>query len=169
MIKEFSPYKPKIHNEVYVAENSTIIGNVEIEEGASIWFGAVLRGDENSIKVGKYSNIQDNVVVHVDEYSVRIGNSVTVGHGAILHGCVIEDECLIGMGSIILNNARIGKNTIVGAGALVTQNAIIPEGVLCIGSPAKVVRKLTEDEINSIKSSAKMYFDLSNKYKSEEK
>ncbi|WP_238881366.1 gamma carbonic anhydrase family protein [Clostridium sp. YIM B02551] len=169
MIKEFSPYKPKIHKEVYLAENSTIIGNVEIEEGASIWFGAVLRGDENSIKVGKNSNIQDNAVVHVDDYSVKIGNNVTVGHGAILHGCVIEDECLIGMGSIILNNARIGKNTIVGAGSLVTQNADIPEGVLCLGSPAKVVRKLTEDEINSIKSSARMYFDLSNKYRSEEK
>ncbi|MEQ8199394.1 MAG: gamma carbonic anhydrase family protein, partial [Clostridiaceae bacterium] len=161
--------KPFIHSDIYTAENSTIVGAVEIGSNSSVWFGAVIRGDENSIKIGSYTNVQDNAVIYVDkEHKVQIGDKVTIGHGAIIHGCLIEDEVLIGMGSIVLNNAKIGKNTIIGAGALVTQDSDIPSGVLCLGAPAKVIRNLTESEKLSIRESAKNYAENSAKYKKEE-
>lgn len=164
MIKEFLNKKPNIHEETFIADNSTIIGDVEIGKDSSVWFGAVVRGDENNILIGEGSNIQDNCVIHVDEYGVRIGNFVTVGHGAILHGCSINDEVLIGMGATVLNGAKIGHNTIIGAGALVTENANIPDGVLCLGVPAKVIRKLTLEEKDNIKEHGKEYIRLSKKY-----
>jgi carbonic anhydrase/acetyltransferase-like protein (isoleucine patch superfamily) len=165
MILDFDNIKPTIHEDAFIAHSADIIGRVRIEKDASIWFGTVVRGDINQINILEGSNIQDNSVIHVDEkHSVNIGRNVTVGHGVILHGCTIEENCLIGMGSVILNGAKIGNNTIVAAGSLIAQNKEIPSGVLCMGSPAKVVRDLTEEEIESIRIAAKKYIETSKKY-----
>ena len=163
---QFNGVAPSINENAYVSESVDIIGDVKVEENVSIWFGARLRADMNKIVIGANSNIQENAVVHVDiESPVIIGENVTIGHSAIIHGCNISNNVLVGMGSIILNNAKISKNSIVGAGALVTQGKEFEEGVLILGNPAKVVRKLSEEEIKSIKSSADNYVALSKKYK----
>lgn len=165
MIKEFKGKVPVIHNTCYISESVDIIGNVVIKDNANIWFGTRIRGDMNEVVIGKNANIQENSVVHVDIHcGTYIGDDVTIGHGAIIHGCTIHNNVLIGMGAIVLNEAVIGKNTIIGAGSLIPQGKIIPEGVLCLGSPAKVVRNLTEEEIISIKTSADNYVTLSKNY-----
>ena len=166
MIIDFDEVKPKINENTYISESVDIIGKVEIEDNVNIWFGTRLRADMNKIVIGANTNIQENSVVHVDINSpCIIGKNVTIGHGAIIHGCSISDNVLVGMGSIILNNAQIGKNTIIGAGSLVTQGKSFPEGVLILGNPAKVVRKLTQAEIENIQCSADNYVRLSKKYK----
>ena len=138
--------------------NATLVGKVSVGPGASVWYGAVLRADLAAIQVGAGSNIQDNCVLHLDEgMPCLVGEGVTVGHGAILHGCTIEDNCLIGMGAILLNGAVIGRDSMVGAGALITQNTVIPAGSLVLGSPAKVKRMLTPEEVESIRRSAQEY------------
>lgn len=163
---QFNGVAPSINENAYVSESVDIIGAVKVEENVSIWFGARLRADMNKIVIGANSNIQENAVVHVDiESPVIIGENVTIGHSAIIHGCNISNNVLVGMGSIILNNAKISKNSIVGAGALVTQGKEFEEGVLILGNPAKAVRKLSEEEIKSIKRSADNYVALSKKYK----
>ena len=165
MLVEINGMKPKLGEKTFVAQSSDVIGNVTIGDDCGIWFGSVIRGDENSIKIGNETNIQDNAVLHIDkEYSIEIGDGVTIGHGAIIHGCKIEENCLIGMGSIVLNGAKIGKNTIIAAGALVSQNKEIPEGVLVVGVPGKILRKLTDEEIESIKKSRENYVELKNLY-----
>ncbi|MCR1950689.1 MULTISPECIES: gamma carbonic anhydrase family protein [unclassified Clostridium] len=165
MIKEFNGIKPVIDKTCYISESVDIIGEVVIEKNVNIWFGTRLRGDMNKIYIGENTNIQENSVVHVDfDYETIIGKNVTVGHGAIIHGCTISENVLVGMGSIILNGAKIGKNTIIGAGSLVPQGKEYEDGVLILGSPAKVIRKLTEDEIENIKKSANNYVELSKKY-----
>lgn len=165
MIKEFQGVKPVIHKTCYISESVDIIGNVVIKDNANIWFGTRIRGDMNSVVIGKNTNIQENSVVHVDSHcGTYIGDDVTIGHGAIIHGCTIHNNVLIGMGSIVLNEAIIGKNTIIGAGSLISQGKEIPEGVLCLGSPAKVIRNLTKEEIMKIKTSADNYVNLSKKY-----
>lgn len=144
------------------AGNATLVGEVILGEKVSVWFGAVLRGDVAAIQVGDGSNIQDNVVVHCDESCpVSIGKDVTVGHGAILHGCTIEDRCLIGMGAILLNGCVIGSGSLVAAGALVTQGTVVPPGSLVVGSPAKVTRALRPEETADILDSAEEYRHLS--------
>ena len=163
---QFNGVAPSINENAYVSESVDIIGDVKVEENVSIWFGARLRADMNKIVIGANSNIQENAVVHVDiESPVIMGENVTIGHSAIIHGCNISNNVLVGMGSIILNNAKISKNSIVGAGALVTQGKEFEEGVLILGNPAKAVRKLSEEEIKSIKRSADNYVALSKKYK----
>lgn len=163
---QFNGVAPSINENAYVSESVDIIGDVKVEENVSIWFGARLRADMNKIVIGANSNIQENAVVHVDiESPVIIGENVTIGHSAIIHGCNISNNVLVGMGSIILNNAKISKNSIVGAGALVTQGKEFEEGVLILGNHAKAVRKLSEEEIKSIKRSADNYVALSKKYK----
>ena len=163
---QFNGVAPSINENAYVSESVDIIGDVKVEENVSIWFGARLRADMNKIVIGANSNIQENAVVHVDiESPVIIGENVTIGHSAIIHGCNISNNVLVGMGSIILNNAKISKNSIVGAGALVTQGKEFEEGVLILGNPAKAVRKFSEEEIKSIKRSADNYVALSKKYK----
>ena len=163
---QFNGVAPSINENAYVSESVDIIGDVKVEENVSIWFGARLRADMNKIVIGANSNIQENAVVHVDiESPVIIGENVTIGHSAIIHGCNISNNVLVGMGSIILNNAKISKNSIVGAGALVTQGKEFEEGVLILGNPAKAVRKLSEEEIKNIKRSADNYVALSKKYK----
>lgn len=157
--------KSEIHKTARVANDAVIKGDVIIKEEASVWYHSVVRGmphkgEAGRIVIGKRSNIQDGCVLHVDEgYPISIGEGVTVGHMAMLHGCTIGDNSLIGIGSIVLNGAKIGKNCIIGAGALVTQNAVIPDGYMAFGSPAKPVRMLTEDEIKQIQQNAKVYVE----------
>lgn len=151
----------KIASTVYEAAGSAIEGDVTIGEESSLWFNAVVRGDEDSIVIGKRTSIQDNATVHEEAgYPVVIGDDVSIGHNAIVHGCTIGDNSLIGMGAIVLDGAKIGKNCIIGAGALVTHNTEIPDGHMAFGSPAKVVRACTAEEIAANKHNAKVYVDL---------
>ncbi len=151
----------KIGKNVYVAESAVIMGDVSLHENASVWPNSTIRADMGPIIVGENSNIQDNCVLHVSSGgALKIGKNVTVGHSAILHGCDIEDECLIGMGTIVLDGAHIKKNCLIGAGSLVTQNMTIEEGSLVFGSPAKFIRKLTDKEIEGIRESAYEYMEL---------
>ncbi|ACD24950.1 gamma carbonic anhydrase family protein [Clostridium botulinum] len=164
MVKNFSNNSPNISESVYISETSVIIGDVVIKENSNIWFGAVLRGDEQSISIGRETNIQENVVIHGDgDNNVTVGNGVTIGHGAIIHGCAIGDNVLIGMGAIILNGAKISKNSIVAAGSLITQNKEFEDGSLILGNPAKVIRKLTQEEIQANKESSLTYVNLAKK------
>lgn len=158
---KFGEKIPRLSPRSLVAENATAIGDVAVEENVSLWYGAVLRADQAPITVGQGSNIQDNAVVHVSPgFPATIGQNVTVGHGAIVHGATVEDECIIGMGAILLNGCVIGKGSLVAAGALVTQGKIIPPGCLVMGSPAKVVRELTPEELAGGLASAKTYLEL---------
>ncbi|MBN1046014.1 MULTISPECIES: gamma carbonic anhydrase family protein [unclassified Clostridium] len=164
MVKNFLNNSPNISESVYISETSVIIGDVVIKENSNIWFGAVLRGDEQSISIGRETNIQENVVIHGDgDNNVTVGNGVTIGHGAIIHGCAIGDNVLIGMGAIILNGAKISKNSIVAAGSLITQNKEFEDGSLILGNPAKVIRKLTQEEIQANKESSLTYVNLAKK------
>lgn len=147
--------------EARIYDGAKVVGDVELKSNVSIWYNAVVRADLEPVTIDENSNIQDNCVVHVSkDYPVHIGKNVSIGHGAIIHGCTIDDDVLVGMGAIILNGAKISKNCLVGAGALVTENKEFPEGSLIIGSPAKAVRELTEDEIKSIKENADEYVSL---------
>jgi len=166
MIRTFLDKKPILNVDVYISETSVIIGDVILKRNTNIWFGAVLRGDVGRIIIGEDTNIQENTIIHVDENEqVEVGNGCTIGHGAIIHGCTIGNNTLVGMGSIILNGAKIGNNTIIGAGSLVTQNKKFEDGVLIIGNPAKVVRQLTSEEIENNKKSCLEYIKLSKKFK----
>jgi carbonic anhydrase/acetyltransferase-like protein (isoleucine patch superfamily) len=138
---------PKLGKGVYIARTAVVLGDVTLGAHSSVWYGAVVRGDINRIVVGHHSNIQDNSVLHLaDDFGCILGNWITVGHGAILHACKIGDECLVGMGAVVLDGAVIGKQSIIGAKALVTGGAKIPPGSLVLGAPAKVVRKLSKEE-----------------------
>lgn len=160
MIKEFEGILPIINEKTYIAEGAKLVGSVIMEEYSSVWHNAVVRADINTIKIGRYTNIQDNAVLHVeDTKAVIIGDYVTVGHGAMLHGCIVEDHCLIGMGSIVLNGAVIGRGSIIGAGALVRENEVIPPFSLVVGVPGKVIRQLPED-IDRIHAQAVKYKTL---------
>ena len=157
-IKTIYNKTPKIDDTVYIAEGARILGDVVLHENVNIWYNATLRADENQIEIGKSSNVQDSAVIHLSENSkVIIGENVTVGHSAIVHGAIIEDNVIIGMGATILDNAVLGKNSIIAANALVSKDKIIPEGSLVIGVPGKVIRKLTEEEIEDNIRNAKKY------------
>lgn len=150
--------KPSLENAAFVAENATVRGNVTVGKGSSIYFGAVLRSESDRMVIGENTNIQDNCVLHTDvDFPLAVGAGCTIGHGAILHGCSIGDNSLIGMGAIVLNGARIGKNCIIGAGALVPQGMKIPDGMMALGTPAKIRRALTDEEIEGNRASAAMY------------
>ncbi|NLL81328.1 MAG: gamma carbonic anhydrase family protein [Tissierellia bacterium] len=160
MIKEFDGVLPSISDKCYIADGSYVIGDVVLEDYSSLWYNTVVRGDVNYIRIGKYTNIQDNSVVHVaDDYPAIIGDYVTVGHGAILHGCTIEDYCLIGMGAIILTGAVIGKGSIIAAGTVVKENDIVPPYSLVVGIPGKIKKTLPE-KIENIRSQALKYKSL---------
>ncbi len=163
------PYKgvyPKIGEGVFLAEGSFVIGDVEIGDGSSIWFNTVVRGDVNYIRIGKNTNIQDLTMVHVTtaKYPTIIGDNVTIGHRAMIHGCVIGNNCLIGMGAIILDGVKIGNNCLVAAGSLLTQGKEFPDGVLIKGAPAKVARELSPEEIEMIENLAHHYRKLAGTY-----
>ena len=151
---------------IVICPGAQVIGKVELGEDVSIWHGAVLRGDTDSITIGNRSNVQDNCVVHCTKgYSVEIGENVSVGHGAVVHGCRLEDNVLIGMNATVLNGAHIGKNSIVGAGAVVSEGKEFPEKSLILGVPAKAVRQLTSEQIKMIQDNADNYVRLSKQYK----
>ena len=152
--------QPKLGKNVFIAKNATVIGDVTLGAHASVWYGAVLRGDINRIVVGHHSNVQDNAVLHLaDDFPCLLGNWVTVGHSAIVHACKVGDEVLVGMGAVVLDGAVIGKQSLIGAKALVTQGTKIPPGSLVLGAPAKVVRKLTKEERAGLKWWAEKYVD----------
>ncbi|MBC2578278.1 gamma carbonic anhydrase family protein [Peptostreptococcus russellii] len=162
MIREYKDKKAEISPSSYIDENSSIIGDVVLEENTSVWPFASIRGDRGKIFIGKNTNVQDCAVIHNPSY---IGEGVSIGHSAIVHGAKIRDNVLIGMGAIILDNADIGENCIVGAGALVTGNKKFEANTLILGSPAKAIRKLTEEEIESIRENAREYNELRLDYK----
>jgi carbonic anhydrase/acetyltransferase-like protein (isoleucine patch superfamily) len=172
MIKPFKDKTPKIAQSAFVAENAVIIGDVEIGPRSSIWYGVAIRADINYIRIGKETNIQENTVIHVDlndrglgDCATIIGDRVTVGHGAILHGCKIEDDCLIGMGAIVLSGARIRAGSVVAAGALVKEGQQIPPRSMVMGMPAVIKRQLPDEVIEQIRTSARHYVDLAEEYK----
>lgn len=170
MIESYKGMHPKIAESAYYHESSVIIGQVELKENASIWCHGVLRGDMGQISIGKNSNIQDNCTVHNSTgIPVVVGDYVTVGHNAILHSCTVGDNSLIGMGAIILDGAIIGKNCLIGAGALVTPGQVIPDYSLVLGSPGKVVRTLTDEDVNGHIKNAETYVEKALAYKSEAK
>ncbi len=166
MLYQFKEQSPEVSEDTFLAPGCKIIGDVTIKSGSSIWYNAVLRGDIAAINIGENSNIQENCSLHVDHNTpLNIGNNVTVGHGVVLHGCRIKDNCLIGMGATILNDALIGKNSIIGAGALIPEGKEIPPGSLVIGIPGKVIRELSETEINKLEDHAKDYANLADAHK----
>ncbi len=162
----FQECTPRIHEKHFIAPDAWVIGSVEIAPLVSIFFGAVLRGDINPISVGRGSNIQEHAILHTSHGlgPCTIGENVTIGHRAIIHGCAISDNCIIGMGSVILDGAHIGKNCIIGAQALVPMNAHIPDGSLVVGVPAKVIRALSPEQIESIRESAASYQKIGAEY-----
>ena len=158
---------PQIHPRAFVAPTASVIGDVHLEEGASIWYGAVLRGDVMPIRVGAHTSIQDNSVLHATGgwAETRVGARCTVGHGVILHGCTVGDDVLVGMGSIVLDAAEIGDWVVLGAGSLVTARSKIPSGVLAMGRPAKPVRELTEIERARIAESSALYLQYADEHR----
>jgi len=167
IIRPFNGKTPKIASDVFIAENATIIGDVEIAQGASLWYGAVLRADVGAIRIGARSNVQDVACIHMttDLSNAVIGDGVVVGHGAIIHGAIIGNCVLIGMGSILLDNAEIGDECIVGAAAFVPARFKAPPRSLVLGSPAKVVRQVEDSAIESIREGARDYQQLAAKYR----
>jgi len=158
---------PRAAETVFIAGNATVIGAVQIDTDASIWFGAVLRADGDTITIGAGSNVQDGCVVHTDRgFPVRIGRHVTLGHRAVVHGAVIDDDVLIGMGAVVLNGARIGKHCIVGAGAVIREGDTIPAGSLVAGVPGRVLREVTDEARKHIRGNAENYIALARTYKS---
>ena len=173
MVYNFKNFRPKIGKNTWIAPSADVIGDVEIGEDSSIWFGTVIRGDVHYIKIGSRTSIQDLSMVHITHHKKAdrsdgsptiIGDDVTIGHRVMLHGCTIEDACLIGMSATILDNAVIGKESIVGAGSLVTKGKVFPPRSLILGSPAKVVRELTDVEVQELYASASRYVEFKNDY-----
>jgi carbonic anhydrase/acetyltransferase-like protein (isoleucine patch superfamily) len=168
LVISFGGVRPQVAGSAFVAAGARLIGAVTVGEGASVWFNAVLRGDTEPITVGRFTNVQDNCTLHADPgLPCTVGDYVTIGHGAVVHGCTVEDNVLIGMHATILNGAVIGRDTIVGAAALVPERAQIPPGSLVLGVPGRVVRQLRPEEIASIRRSAEGYADRAERYRTE--
>jgi carbonic anhydrase/acetyltransferase-like protein (isoleucine patch superfamily) len=168
MIIEFQGRRPEVASDAYIAPNATVLGRVRIGPGSSVWFGTVIRGDTEEITVGENTNLQDLTVVHADlGKPTSLGNMVTVGHRAIIHGCTIEDECMIGMGAIVMNGARVERHSIVAAGAVVLEGFRVPTGTLVAGVPAKVLRELKPEEIERIREIAGIYMRETKLYHSD--
>jgi carbonic anhydrase/acetyltransferase-like protein (isoleucine patch superfamily) len=156
---------PQIHSTAYVAPTATIIGDVTLAEEASVWFGSVVRGDTESITVGPRSNIQDGCILHADPgQPTVIGAGVTVGHGAVLHGCRVADNVLVGIRATVLNDAQVGENCLIGSGAVVTSGMVVPPGSLVLGLPAKVIRPVTQEEVQLIRVLAAHYVENARRY-----
>lgn len=153
--------RPQLDPESWVAPNATLVGQVSLAARASAWYGAILRAEAEPIEIGAGTNIQDGVTIHVDPgFPARVGAGVSVGHNAVLHGCTVEDDCLIGMGAVVLNGATIGAGSLVAAGAVVPQGAVVPAGSMIAGVPGKVRRELSDDEIAGIRTNAQLYLEL---------
>lgn len=171
LVLPYTHHRPQIDPEAYLAEQTVVIGDVVIGARASIWFGTVIRGDLMPIRIGDDTSIQDNSVIHItgDVSGTTVGSRCTVGHRVILHACTVEDDCLIGMGAIILDRARIGRGSVVGAGALVTPGTDIPPGSFVLGSPARVKRAVEEREREWVASSVAHYVELSRTFRAEQR
>ncbi|MEY4631142.1 MAG: hypothetical protein RIQ81_1262 [Pseudomonadota bacterium] len=165
-VMDWKGNRPELGKDVFIASGARVIGDVVLGVGTNVWFNVVIRGDVNSIRVGFRTNIQDNAVVHVTRGTgpTNIGSDVTIGHSAIIHACTVEDNCLIGMGAVILDGARIRKNSLVAAGSVVTPGKDFPAGSMIMGSPAKAVRELTAQEIAGLQDSADHYVELARTY-----
>jgi carbonic anhydrase/acetyltransferase-like protein (isoleucine patch superfamily) len=170
MIRSYRGIHPRIAPSAYIDPSAQVIGDVQIGDRSSVWPLAVLRGDVNAIRIGEETNIQDHSVLHgqTGEYPVIIGNRVTVGHSTVLHGCAVEDDCLIGIGAILLNGARIGRGSVVAAGSLVPKDAVVPPDTLALGVPAKVQRAVSADEKERFRATSARYVALSAVYKEEQ-
>ncbi len=160
--------RPVLGRHVFVADNATVIGDVHLGDEASVWFGAVLRGDYFPIRIGARTNVQDNAVVHITagKAATRIGDDVTIGHAAVVHGCSIGDRCLVGMGSIVLDGAVVGDDSFIGAGSLVTPGTVIPPRSFVLGRPAKAVRPVKEEELAWIRDAASLYVGYARDFRS---
>ena len=157
---------PRLAEGAWVADSAQVIGNVELGEGASVWFGAILRGDTEPLCIGRGTNVQESTVIHADPgYPVTLGDDVTIGHQVMLHGCTVGDGSLIGIQAVVLNGARIGKHCLVGAGSLVTEGKEFPDGSMIMGTPAKVVRPLTPEQILGLKHIAAHYVENARRFK----
>ncbi|MER5941091.1 gamma carbonic anhydrase family protein [Streptomyces sp. NPDC001928] len=168
LIKGIGGREPKIDGEVFVAPTASVIGDVTLDAGASVWYGAVLRGDVEKISVGASSNVQDNCTLHADPgFPVTVGERVSIGHNAVVHGATVEDDCLVGMGATVLNGAVIGAGSLVAAQALVPQGMVVPPGSLVAGVPAKVKRQLTEEERQGVTLNGTMYAELAKAHREE--
>ena len=168
MLYGYQGVSPSIHESVYLADGVRIIGDVSLEEECSIWYNAVLRGDIAPIRIGPRCNIQDGSIAHVNQHQpLLLGENVSVGHGVIIHGCTIGNGSLVGMGAIVLNGAQIGEYALIGAGSLITENKIIPPYTLSMGSPARVVRELTEDDLARMKQTTESYVIRGKEYRLE--
>jgi carbonic anhydrase/acetyltransferase-like protein (isoleucine patch superfamily) len=165
-IYQYDSLIPAIHAETFVAEDATVIGNVTLDQGVSVWPQAVLRGDNEPIRIGQHSNVQEGAVLHADPgFALTVGEGVTIGHQAMLHGCTIGDGALIGIQAVVLNGAVIGKNCLVGAGAIVTEGKVFPDNSLILGAPAKVVRALTPEAIAGMHGNARDYVSKGQAFK----
>ncbi len=157
---------PQVHESAFVADSAQVMGDVVLAQDSSVWFGAIIRGDTETITVGEGTNIQDGSVLHADVgFPLTLGARVTVGHQVMLHGCTVGDESLIGIGAVVLNGAKIGKHCLVGARSLVTEGKEFPDGSMILGSPAKVVRQLTPEQIEGLRRSAEHYVDNARRYR----
>jgi carbonic anhydrase/acetyltransferase-like protein (isoleucine patch superfamily) len=165
-IYQLDQWIPAIPESAYVADNATVVGDVVMGEGSSVWFGAVVRGDSARISIGDATNVQDNSVLHADDNTpLTIGHRVTIGHQVMLHGCTIGDGSLVGIGAVVLNRARIGRNCLIGAGALVTEGKEFPDGSVIMGSPAKAVRELTPEQITAMQWAVDHYVKNGQRFK----
>lgn len=166
MIYALGDREPVLAPDSFVAPNATLIGSVMLESRASVWFGVVIRADNDLIRIGAESNVQDNAVIHTDAgIPVDIGRGVTIGHKAMLHGCRLGDSSLIGINAVVLNQATIGRESLIGAGAVVTESACIPDGVLALGSPARIRRDLSADERQWLRSQGQHYAENAQRYR----
>jgi len=166
IIRPFGGRVPRLHESVFAIETAVVVGDVEIGEASSLWFGVVVRGDVNFVRIGARTNVQDHSVLHVTSrtHPTIVGDDVTIGHRVTLHGCTVKDRCLIGIGAVVMDGAVVGEDAMVGAGALVPPNMIVPKGTLALGSPARVKRELTADEIASLRTSAQNYVRCAQQY-----
>ncbi len=167
-IYQYGEHRPDIHDDVYIAETADVIGQVTLKARSSVWYQAVLRGDSDHLEVGEESNIQDGAVLHADPgFPLKVGQGVTVGHQAMLHGCTVGDGCLIGIQAVVLNGAVIGENSLVGAGAFIKEGAVFPPNSLIVGSPARVVRELSEEVVAGMKKNAQGYVERGKHHRKE--
>jgi gamma-carbonic anhydrase len=167
MIAPFGDHRPQIDPTAYVSELAVVIGDVAIGPGSSLWFHTVVRADVHHVRIGARSNVQDNATIHVvrGRFPTLLGDGVTVGHNAVLHGCTVEDGCLVGMSAVVLDGAVLGAESLVGAGALVTPGTIVPPRSLVLGSPAKRVREVSDAELERLRTSAGNYVELARRYR----
>lgn len=168
-MKSYANTEPKVHPGVFIADTATVVGAVELGEGSSVWYGAVIRADNNTVRLGRNVNVQDGAVIHEDEGNpVEIGDNVTIGHRAVVHGCVIGQDSLIGMGAILLSGCRIGRNCMVAAGALVTGHMDIPDNSIVMGAPAKTVKPISDELKEEIAFAAEEYLQRGREFKAGE-